>query len=112
MKMIRLKRLAALACMATLMLASSALLVAHDMLTDGTVLSVADAKLEITAVNKSTKKEETVAFVIDDKTKVKRGTETVSYSAGNLKKGERVTVVVNTDAPVKMLATEIRVAAK
>ena len=110
--MIRLKQLAAFACMATLILASSTLLVAHDMLTDGTVLSVADTKLEITALNKSTKKEETVAFVIDEKTKVKRGTETVSYSAGKLKKGERVTVVVNTDAPVKMLATEVRVAAK
>lgn len=91
---------------------SNAVVTAHDMLTDGTVLSVAEKKLEITSVNKSTKKEETVAFVIDEKTKVVRGTEKLAFANGKLKKGDKVTVVVNTDAAVKMLATEVRIAAQ
>lgn len=110
--MMRLRNLVVAACAATVLVASSALLLAHDVLTDGTVLSVAATKLEITSVNKATKKDETVAFVIDDKTKVKRGTEVLAYSAGKLTRGERVTVVVNADNPIKMLATEIRVAAQ
>ena len=97
--------------MAALVIMQGALL-AHDMLTQGTVLTVAPARLEITSLNKATKKDETVAFVIDKNTKVKRGEKIVSYADARIEKGERIVVVVNTDAATKMLATELRLPAK
>lgn len=81
---------------------------AHDMLTEGTVLTVAPTRLEITSPNKATRKDETVAFVIDKNTKVKRGDTVVSYADAKIEKGERIVVVVNTDAATKMLAKELR----
>lgn len=87
-------------------------LAAHNVLHTGTVLTVAADKLEITSVNKTTKKEETVAFIIDGKTKVKRGDAVVALADAKIEKGERIVVVVNTDARIRMLATELRLAAK
>lgn len=84
------------AAMASLVLAQSALL-AHDMLTDGTVLTVAPAKLEITSPNKSTKKDETVAFVIDKNTKIKRGDKAVAYADAKI---ERVSASWSWSTPM------------
>lgn len=111
MKMMKKTVLFLAAAMAILVLAQGALL-AHDMLTEGTVLTVAPAKLEITSPNKSTKKDETVAFVIDKNTKVKRGDKILSFTDAKIEKGERIVVVVNTDAKTKMLATELRLQAR
>ncbi|MBA3949574.1 MAG: hypothetical protein H0X44_06450 [Acidobacteria bacterium] len=87
-------------------------LAAHNVQHAGTVLTVAADKLQITSVNKTTKKEETVAFIIDRKTKVKRGAVVVAFADAKIAKGERIVVVVNADARIKMLATELRLAAK
>jgi len=97
--------------LAALVVTQSAVL-AHDMRTEGTVLTVAATQLEVTAPNKSTKKDETVAFVIDENTKVTRGEKVVSFADAKITKGERIVVVVNTDAPTKMLATQLRLQAK
>ncbi len=87
-------------------------LAAHNVQHTGTVLTVAADKLQITSVNKTTKKDETVTFIIDRKTKVKRGDAVVTFADAKIAKGERIVVVVNSDARVKMLATELRLAAK
>ena len=97
--------------LAALVTTQSAVL-AHDMLTEGTVLTVAPTKLEVRSPNKATKKDETVAFVIDKNTKVTRGDKSVSYADAKIEKGERIVVVVNTDAPKKMVATQLRLQAK
>lgn len=99
------------AAMAALVIMQGALL-AHDVLTEGTVLTVAPARLEITAPNKATKKDETVAFVIDKNTRVTRGEKVVAYADAKIEKGERIVVVVNADAPTKMLATQLRLQPK
>lgn len=111
MKLMKKSALFLAVAMASLVLAQSALL-AHDMVTEGTVLTVAPAKLEITSPNKSTKKDETVSFVIDKNTKVKRGEKAVPFTDAKIEKGERIVVVVNTDAKTKMLATELRLPAR
>ncbi|MDQ3070443.1 MAG: hypothetical protein M3R55_12045 [Acidobacteriota bacterium] len=85
---------------------------AHNVQHTGTVLTVAANKLEITSVNKTSKKDETVAFVIDRNTKVKRGEKLVAYADAKITKGEKIVVVVNADARVRMLATELRLAAQ
>ncbi len=97
--------------LAALVITQSAAL-AHDMLTEGTVLTVAPTRLEIRSPNKATKKDETVAFVIDKNTKVTRGDKSVSYADAKIEKGERIVVVVNTDAKTKMVATQLRLQAK
>jgi methionine-rich copper-binding protein CopC len=97
--------------LAALITTTSAVL-AHDMLTEGTVLTVAPTKLEIRAPNKANKKDETVAFVIDKNTKVTRGDKSVSYAHAKIEKGERIVVVVDTEAPKKMVGTQLRLQAK
>ncbi len=82
------------------------------MLTDGTVLIVTPSRIEITSPNKATKKDETVAFTLDKNTKVKRGDKVVSFTDAKTEKGERIVVLVNTDAKTKMLATELRLQAR
>ena len=111
MKIMKKSALFLAAGMVSLVIMQSALL-AHNMVTEGTVLTVAPARLEITSPNKSTKNDETVAFVIDKNTKVKRGDKVVSFTDAKIEKGERIVVVVNTDAKTKMLATEVRLQAR
>lgn len=111
MKLIKKSVLFLTAAMAAVLLTHVTVL-AHNMLTEGTVLAVAPAKLEITSPNKATRKDETVAFVIDQNTKVKRGDTVVAYADAKIEKGERIVVVVHTDAKTKMLATELRLQAR
>jgi hypothetical protein len=90
----------------------SAVVRAHPMTYQGTVLAVQSAKLQVKTVDGITKKEAEVWFVVAKDTKVKRGDKTVSYADAKITAGERIVVIVDMDAETKMLAEEIRLAAK
>jgi len=92
--------------------AMTAVVHAHDVLYRGTVLAVQPTKLQVKTIDEKTKNEEPVWFTVSGATKVKRGDKVVPYGDANIADGERIVVVVNHDAEVKMLATELRLAAK
>ena len=92
-------------------LASSAAF-AHPMTHQGTVVTVEAARIEVKTVDEKTKKEDRVWFVVDKTTKVKRGDKTVPYADAKITAGERIVIIVDMDAKTKMLAEEIRLAAK
>ena len=91
---------------------ATAVISAHEVTYQGTVLAFEPARVEVKTVDAATKKETDIWFAVDRTTKVKRGTATVTYAAAALAKGERIVVLVDHDAETKMLATEIRLAAK
>ncbi|HSQ03033.1 MAG TPA: hypothetical protein VLN59_03285 [Burkholderiales bacterium] len=78
----------------------------------GTVLAAQPTKLQVKTVDEKTKKEETVWFVVDKDTKVRRGENVVAYADAKITAGERIIVIVDMDADRKLLAAEIRLAAK
>ena len=86
-------------------------LTAHSVSYQGTVVAVEPAKVQVKTVDDKTKKEDSVWFVVNKDTKVKRGEATVKYAEASIAKGERIVVTIDHDAKVKMLATEIRLAA-
>ena len=88
-----------------------AIVSAHPMSFQGLVVSVEAARIEVKTIAES-KKEEDVWCVVNKDTKVKRGDATVKYSEAQIAKGERIVVAIDHDAKIKMLATEIRLAAK
>jgi len=85
---------------------------AHPMTHQGTVLTVEPARIEVKTVDEKTKKEEKVWFAVDKTTKVKRGDKIVPYADAKITAGERIVIIVDMDAKTKMLAEEIRLAAK
>lgn len=85
---------------------------AHDVPYAGTVVRVEAGKLHVRTVDASTKKEEAVTFGLTRNTKVKRGDRVVSLADAAIATGERVVVIVNHDAAVKNVATEVRLPAK
>jgi hypothetical protein len=85
---------------------------AHPMTHQGTVLAVEPARVHVKTVDDATKKEESIWFAVDKNTRVRRGEKTVAYSDANIAVGERIVVTVDMDARVKMLATDIRLAAR
>lgn len=87
-------------------------LLAHEVTYVGTVTRLEAAVLHVRTVNTATKKDETVAFAITRDTKVRRGERSVTFAEAAVVVGERVAVVVNHDAAVKNVATEVRLAAK
>lgn len=91
---------------------ASAAVFAHPMTHQGTVLTVEPARIQVKTVDEKTKKEETVWFVVDKTTKVKRGEKTVSYADAKITAGERIVIIVDMDAKTTMFAEEIRLAAK
>lgn len=100
------------AFLAALGLAASPAVNAHPMTYQGTVLAVQLAKLQVRAVDPMTKKEGDYWFAIDKDTKVTRGGKKVSYADAKIAAGERIVVIVDMDAETKMLAEEVRLAAK
>lgn len=86
-----------------------AIVSAHPMTFQGTVLSVEPARIQVKTVGES-KKEENVWFVVNKDTKVKRGDAIVKYADAQIAKGERTVITIDHDAKVTMLATEIRLA--
>ena len=89
----------------------SAALLAHEVTYLGTVLAVEATKVQVKTVDDKTKKEDTVWFLVDRNTKIKRGDTLVSYAGAKIAKGERIAVTINHDAATENLATEIRLAA-
>lgn len=85
---------------------------AHDVMYQGTVLAVESARIHVKTIDEKTKKEEDIWFAVDKQTKVKRGDKPVTYADAKVEPGERIVVVVNHDAKVKNVATDIRLATK
>jgi hypothetical protein len=100
------------AFVSVLMVLTPALMSAHDVLYPGTVLTVEAERVQVKTVDPDTKKEATLWFTVTRDTKVKRGEKTVTYVNARITKDERLVVVVNHDADVKNVATEIRLAAR
>ena len=100
-----------LAMMIMLVVAAPAVVCAHDVLYTGTVLSLETEQLHVKAINE-TKKEEDIWFAVTKDTKVRRGDTLVPYADAGITEGERVVVVVNHDAEVGNVATELRLATK
>jgi hypothetical protein len=88
-----------------------AVVFAHDVLYPGTVLTVEAERLQVKTIDAETKKDLTLWFAVTKATKVKRGDRIVTYAKAMIAKGERIVVVVNHDAKVKNVATELRLAA-
>ena len=84
---------------------------AHSVTYRGTVLAVEAGRVQVKTVDDASRKEETIWFVVNKDTKVRRGDEVVTYAAARIVKGERIAVTIDHDAATKMLATEIRLAA-
>jgi hypothetical protein len=104
--------LATLAAMAVLAYMSSAAVFAHPMTHQGTVLAIEAARIQVKTIDDKTKKEEAIWFVVNKDTKVRRGDKAVTYADARITVGERIVVIVDMDAQTKMLAEEIRLAAK
>ena len=101
-----------LGAMAMVALVATTVVHAHEVTYQGTVLAVEATKLQVKTVDEKTKKEDTVWFVVNKDTKVKRGEKTVPYADAKIATSERIAVTIDHDAQVKMLATQIRLAAK
>jgi hypothetical protein len=111
MKATRLNTAASALVIAFMWLAPTALL-AHPMTYQGTVLGVEPTRIQVKTVDDKTKKEDKVWFVVTKDTKVKRGEKTVTYADAKIGVNERIVVIVDMDAATKMLAEELRLAAK
>src|SRR5436309_6233422 len=85
---------------------------AHEMMYRGTVVEVQPTKIAVKTTDDKTKKTETVWVTVNKDTKVKRGDALLSLADAHIARDERIVVIVNHDAETKMLATEIRLAAK
>jgi hypothetical protein len=85
---------------------------AHEMMYRGTVVEVQPDKIAVKTTDDKTKKTETMWLAVNKNTKVKRGDAPVAYADAHIVKDERIVVIVDHDAETKMLATEIRLAAK
>jgi uncharacterized membrane protein len=81
---------------------------AHPMTYQGTVLAVEAARVQVRTVED--KKEETVWFVVNKDTKVKRGDKAVKYADAKIVKGERIVITIDHDSEIENLATDIRLA--
>jgi hypothetical protein len=104
--------IARLGLIAVMALIAASAVGAHEMMYQGTVLAVQAAKLQVKTIDEKTKKLDTVWFAVDRDTKVKRGGKIVAYGDAKIVAGELVVVLVDHDAETKMLATEIRLAAR
>jgi len=103
-------RVAVAALLVAVAIASPAL--AHEVTYQGTVLEVQTGRIHVKTIDAKTRKEENVWFNVDKTTKVKRGDKTVPFAGAAITAGERIVVIVDHDAETKMLAKEVRLAAK
>jgi hypothetical protein len=95
----------------TLVASAHAVVFAHDVLYPGTVLGVEAERLHVKTVDTESKKELNLWFAVTRDTRVKRGDRILTYAEAKIAKDERIVVVVNHDAEVKNVATELRLAA-
>ena len=84
----------------------------HEVTYRGTVMAAQPTTLQVKTVDEKSKKEEAMSFVINKDTKVRRGDKSVPYGEAKIVNGERIAVTIDHDAETKMLATEIRLAAR
>lgn len=96
---------------AALAILVSAVLSAHAITYQGTVVVVEAARVEVKTVDEK-KATQTMWFAVDKDTLVKRGTKTVKFADASISVGERIVVIVDEHAATKNLAEEIRLAAK
>lgn len=89
--------------------AAAATVGAHEETYKGTVVSVEAAKIQVKVIDEKTKKESTMEFGVNAKTKVLRGDKTVAFKDARVQKEERIAVTINHDVPGHT-ATVIRLA--
>jgi hypothetical protein len=87
------------------------ILSAHSITVQGTVVAVDASRVQVKSVDEK-KAAQTVWYVVDRDTLVKRGTKTVKFADAAITAGERIVVIVDEHAETKNLAEEIRLAAK
>ncbi len=104
------RAIAAVVVSAVVMAVAGTAVMAHPMTYKGTVVSVAEASLQVKAMDDMTKKESTMTFKVNDKTKIYRGETLVAFAAAKVQKDERIVVTVNMDESPDA-ALEIRLAA-
>lgn len=89
----------------------SAVVSAHAVTYQGTVLAVEPARVQVKTVNEK-KAIQSMWFAVDKGTLVKRGTKAVKFADAAIAPGERIVVIVDEHAETKNLAEEIRLAAR
>jgi hypothetical protein len=95
------------------LMAMPAILRAHDVLYPGTVLAVEAKRVQVKTVDPESKKDITLWFTITKDTQVKRGDRIVPYADANVRKDERIVVVITHEEMGKdNPAKELRLAAK
>lgn len=72
-------------------------LLAHDETYMGTVVTVAPAKIQVKVVDQKSKKDTTMDFGINAKTKIMRGDKTLPFAEARIRKDERIAVTVNRE---------------
>lgn len=83
---------------------------AHEETYKGTVISTHAAKVHVKVIDDKTKKESSMEFDVNAKTKVLRGDKVVTFAAAKIQKDERIAVTVNHDDEATV-ALVIRLAA-
>lgn len=89
----------------------AAVVAAHAITYQGTVLAVEAARVQVKTVDEK-KATQTVWFAVSKDTLVKRGTKSVKFADAAITAGERIVVIVDEHAATKNLAEEIRLAAR
>jgi hypothetical protein len=105
----KMRQLIAVAALAVVL--GAAVVSAHAVTYQGTVVAVEPARLQVKTVDEK-KTAATVWFAVDKDTLVKRGTKTVKFADAAITAGERIVVIVDEHAATKNLAEEIRLAAR
>jgi hypothetical protein len=111
-QMERCRSFVVIGCTLVVMLVLSAVIHAHPMMYQGTVLAVEPTRVQVRIVDVKNKGEDRSWFAVGKNTKVKRGEKNMSYAEAKIAAGERIVVIVDMDAETKNLAEEIRLAAK
>jgi hypothetical protein len=88
------------------------ILYAHEVIYQGTVLAVEADKLHVRTVDPEAKTPTDRWFTVTADTRVRRGDRVVTYASAAIVKDERIVVVVNHEAEVENVATELRLAAR
>jgi hypothetical protein len=80
-----------------------ATLLAHEI--TGTVVTAVPASVTITVVDETTRKPAQMTFDIDKKTKILRGTKTVSFADAHIQKGEKVSITIDHELDEQLAVT-------
>ncbi|HXT68860.1 MAG TPA: hypothetical protein VN700_03850 [Vicinamibacterales bacterium] len=86
-------------------------LLAHQVTYKGTVISAAPTAIKVMVVNEKTKKPESMAFDLDNETKILRGDKLVKFADARIQKDEKIAVTIDHDAD-ETLAIVVRLDVK